>query len=61
MTDEEFVLHIAGTINTIRSEFNDTVDSLMNQVASRLNEQSQAISPEYIAQLEKRISDLETK
>ena len=62
MTDEQFILHVGGMINTLRDHVNDSVQSIMELIANRLNEkQRSAITPEYIALLEKRITNLENK
>jgi NADH:ubiquinone oxidoreductase subunit D len=62
MTDEDFLLHIGGLIKDVADNTADRVNSIMEQIADRLNEmESRAITPEYIARLEKRIYDLENK
>jgi polyhydroxyalkanoate synthesis regulator phasin len=62
MTDEDFLLHIGGLIKDVADNTADRVNSIMEQIADRLNQmESRTITHEDIARLEKRIYDLENR
>ena len=55
-------MRLGGMVKDIGDSTTDRVADIMNMLAQRLNEmESRTITPEYIARLEQRISDLENK
>ena len=60
MSYEEFLMKLGGMIKDVADDTADRVNVIMQMIADRLNE-NRAITPEYIARLEKRIYDLENK
>jgi len=53
-------MKLGGMIKDVADGTADRVNVIMQMIADKLNE-SRAITPEYIARLEKRIYDLENK